>query len=243
MNKRIFGQNIVLRSYEEKDIPSIHRWMNDPETTKWMGRNFRNIKPLDVLTERVKSIISNPPDDGIFFVIADPNTDEYLGALDITSIDWYDQNGVLTIVIAEKQNRGQGLAQEALSLLLHYAFEERGLHKIELRVNEKNIGGIKCYEKVGFKIEGWLKDHTVVDEEYCDLILMGILRETKEDYLIHKMTLQPEPFEKILSGDKRMEFRLYDEKRQRITLGDSIEFTHSEDPSRTVQVKVVGYLC
>ena len=192
MNKRIKGEKIILRSYQEKDIPTIHRWMNDPETTKWMGRNYRKIRPIEELTERVKNLISNPPDDGIFFVIVDPETNKYLGALDLTSIDWYDSNGVLSIVIADKENRCKGLAQEALSLLINYAFKERGLHKIELRVNDKNIGAIKCYEKVGFREEGRLKDHTVVDEEYCDMILMGIVREIEEDFSIHKMQLYPE---------------------------------------------------
>ena len=40
------------------------------------------------------------------------------------------------------------------------------------------------------------------------------------------MRLQDEPFQRIKSGEKRIEVRLYDEKRQDISVGDEIEFIH-----------------
>lgn len=43
--------------------------------------------------------------------------------------------------------------------------------------------------------------------------------------MLHRMNLQPEPFEKIRSGQKTIELRLYDEKRRLITVGDCIEFS------------------
>ncbi|HHX58892.1 MAG TPA: RNA-binding protein, partial [Candidatus Moranbacteria bacterium] len=51
---------------------------------------------------------------------------------------------------------------------------------------------------------------------------------------IHKMKLATTPFEKIASGNKVIESRLYDEKRQQINLGDQIEFVCNDDQSRKV---------
>ena len=42
------------------------------------------------------------------------------------------------------------------------------------------------------------------------------------------MKLQPSPFERIKSGKKTIELRLYDEKRRKIQSGDEIEFTNAE---------------
>ncbi|MBM7636888.1 ASCH domain-containing protein [Streptococcus saliviloxodontae] len=42
--------------------------------------------------------------------------------------------------------------------------------------------------------------------------------------MIHEMLLAPEPFEKIKSGQKTIELRLYDDRRQAITIGDQICF-------------------
>ena len=43
---------------------------------------------------------------------------------------------------------------------------------------------------------------------------------------VHNMKLHAEPFEMIRSGQKTIELRLYDEKRQKIQEGDSIIFTN-----------------
>ena len=39
------------------------------------------------------------------------------------------------------------------------------------------------------------------------------------------MKLQKSPFERIKKGTKTVEFRLYDEKRRKINIGDQIEFS------------------
>lgn len=43
--------------------------------------------------------------------------------------------------------------------------------------------------------------------------------------MTHNMQLNHEPFVSIRAGKKTIEMRLFDEKRQRINIGDSIEFT------------------
>lgn len=47
--------------------------------------------------------------------------------------------------------------------------------------------------------------------------------------MIHSMKLCPAPFEMIKSGQKTIELRLYDEKRQLINVGDEIVFTNTVD--------------
>lgn len=56
----------------------------------------------------------------------------------------------------------------------------------------------------------------------------------------HRMRLLKEHFEKIERGEKTVEMRLMDEKRQRIRVGDLITFTCEEEPHREVAVEVVG---
>ena len=54
------------------------------------------------------------------------------------------------------------------------------------------------------------------------------------------MNLQPKYFDFIKDGTKRIELRLYDEKRQSIQLGDIIEFAKSEDEK--FKAEVIGLL-
>ena len=51
----------------------------------------------------------------------------------------------------------------------------------------------------------------------------------------HEMTLFPKPYASIASGQKTIELRLYDEKRQSIHIGDQIRFTNTEDTNDTLR--------
>lgn len=42
--------------------------------------------------------------------------------------------------------------------------------------------------------------------------------------MVHEMKLKESPFERIKNGTKTIEFRLYDEKRRKIKIGDEIKF-------------------
>lgn len=56
----------------------------------------------------------------------------------------------------------------------------------------------------------------------------------------HQMNLQPRYFDYIKDGTKRIELRLYDEKRSQIEIGDEIEFSKSE--TETLKAKVIGII-
>lgn len=56
------------------------------------------------------------------------------------------------------------------------------------------------------------------------------------------MKLSAEPFTKIKRGEKVIESRLYDEKRQQISVGDEIEFCENKHPENKIQVKVLELL-
>lgn len=59
-------------------------------------------------------------------------------------------------------------------------------------------------------------------------------------YMKHKMSLQSKYFDYIKTGTKRIELRLFDEKRQKIKIGDTIVFTSPGGES--LEAKVIGLL-
>ena len=58
----------------------------------------------------------------------------------------------------------------------------------------------------------------------------------------HTMKLQPFPFDRIKSGEKYIEVRLYDQKRREIKIGDTIEFRREPEETETVQAEVTALL-
>ena len=57
---------------------------------------------------------------------------------------------------------------------------------------------------------------------------------------MHEMKLQPEYYNYILNGTKRIEIRLFDEKRSKIKIGDTIKFLKEPDLKESFKIKVVG---
>ena len=56
--------------------------------------------------------------------------------------------------------------------------------------------------------------------------------------MIHQMGLYQEYFQSIKEGKKKIEVRLNDEKRRKIKVGDTIEFTRVPEQDETIHVKV-----
>lgn len=59
---------------------------------------------------------------------------------------------------------------------------------------------------------------------------------------IYDMKLQKEYYNYIKNGTKRIEIRLYDEKRQKLKLGDIIIFHLLDNENEYIEVKVIGLL-
>ena len=57
---------------------------------------------------------------------------------------------------------------------------------------------------------------------------------------MHEMKLQPEYYNYILNGTKRIEIRLNDEKRSKVKIGDTIKFLKEPDLKESFKIKVVG---
>ena len=69
-----------------------------------------------------------------------------------------------------------------------------------------------------------------------------IARKANNFMTTHQLKLATEPFNAIISGNKTIESRLYDAKRQKIQIGDRIIFTNRDNSEQTVTAEVVGLL-
>ena len=69
-----------------------------------------------------------------------------------------------------------------------------------------------------------------------------IARKVNDFMTTHQLKLATEPFNAIISGDKTIESRLYDAKRQKIQIGDRIIFTNRDNSEQTVTAEVVSLL-
>lgn len=60
--------------------------------------------------------------------------------------------------------------------------------------------------------------------------------------MTHEMRLTEKPFNNIKNGTKKIELRLFDEKRRKINLNDYIIFHKVDHEDETIKVKVIGLI-
>ncbi len=108
------------------------------------------------------------------FVALDAGT--VIGWCDISSSDHrpvLKHSGTLGMGIL-KPYRGQGIGKQLITTTIAAA-KASGLTRVELTVRETNTNAIELYKKVGFEIEGVLRNATYVDGVYTNHIAMAIL--------------------------------------------------------------------
>ena len=81
------------------------------------------------------------------------------------------------IVIGDPALRGLGIGTASMRSFLRVCFNELDLHRVQLFVDADNAEAIACYRKVGFQVEGLMREATRVDSEYISWHSMSILED------------------------------------------------------------------
>jgi RimJ/RimL family protein N-acetyltransferase len=72
--------------------------------------------------------------------------------------------------------RGRGLGREVTRLVLAWAFDVLGVHRVELQVLAGNRRAIDCDRACGFRQEGVRREAELYPDGWKDFILMGLLQ-------------------------------------------------------------------
>jgi len=171
----IIGEKTRLRAVERSDIPAFVRWFNDPEVRQYLSMYL----PLSQAQEERWFERQLEDESGHVFAI---ETAEgiHIGNVGLHGIDWKNRKAFCGIVIGEKAYWNQGYGADALRALLRFGFEELNLHRVFLHVYDFNGRAIRCYEKVGFRYEGRLRQSQFTEGRYVDELIMAMLREEWE---------------------------------------------------------------
>jgi ribosomal-protein-alanine N-acetyltransferase len=76
----------------------------------------------------------------------------------------------------------RGLGTRAVSLLVKKVFAGTGLRKLLAVVHDGNVASQRLLEKIGFKKEGFLREHYLINGKPEDEVLYGLLRADKITY-------------------------------------------------------------
>jgi RimJ/RimL family protein N-acetyltransferase len=178
------GERIRLRRIERADLPRLAGWVNDPE----VRRHLAHIYPMSVALEErwFEAQLGAEPAAQPFAIdvraeallpeSADPAWTP-AGVCGLHAIDWLARSAELGLFIGPTELRGAGYGTDVVRTLVSWCFRAINLHRVHLRVYEDNAAGIRCYEKVGFRVEGRLRQSRFQDGRYLDTLVMALLRD------------------------------------------------------------------
>lgn len=167
----IVGEKVSLRPITYDDTDLIISWRNNPI----IQQNFIFRKPftkemhIKWLDTKVKSGFV------VQYIIEDKGTKEPLGSVYFRDINKEFHSAEYGIFIGEISAHKKGIGSEAAKLFTEFGFKKLNLHRIELRVFERNNIAIKSYENAGFQIEGVFRDMVYFDGKYENIVFMAKL--------------------------------------------------------------------
>jgi RimJ/RimL family protein N-acetyltransferase len=172
MNLR--GNRLIINGLEREDLRERHKWLNDPEITRYFTNlGSTSLSEADLLNW-YESILTKKSQE-LHFAIFTGDL-KHIGGAQLKSIDWKNRNAELGIFIGDKSEWGKGYGTEATGILIHYGFNELNLHRLWLRVDTENLAALKSYQKSGMIQEGIFRDEVFREGAYHHSMIMSILR-------------------------------------------------------------------
>ncbi|MDQ4141481.1 MAG: GNAT family N-acetyltransferase [Bacteroidota bacterium] len=170
---------VQLEYFTQADFQQLMSWISNEELLiKWSGATFRFPLTEDELNWYIND--SNDPlqSDVLIYKAVDTDSGEAIGHISLGSINRSNNSARITrVLIGNVHARGKGYCQDMMLAILKVGFEELKLHRISLGVYEENEAAIRCYRKVGFNIDGVLRDSKKFGDTYWSLVEMSMLED------------------------------------------------------------------
>lgn len=180
----IVGEKVALGPIRRDLIPVYQRWINDLVTV----RNIDMIPhPMTLEQETNWYEQASAERNGAMFTIYELSSGLAIGNTHIFDVEYYHRHATFGILIGDPSKRGKGYGTEATRLMLDYAFTVLGLNNVMLTVAEFNAGGIKAYQKAGFREIGRRRRSRNVVGELWDTIYMDCLAEEFESPVLRRV--------------------------------------------------------
>ncbi|WP_458187624.1 GNAT family N-acetyltransferase [Haladaptatus sp. NG-WS-4] len=144
---------------------------SEHEATPTCGNHWGFLRPYshEQVEEFYENTITANNGDANFVVCIDG---EPIGEVSVFDVE-RDHGEIAYWIDTDWQ--GEGYATEAVSLLLDYVFDTRGLHRVVAKVVEFNGASRTLVERLGFTQEGRLRDHVFSGGDYHDVLFYGLL--------------------------------------------------------------------
>lgn len=167
-------QDVSIGPLRPEYAEAMYRWVSDPVVSQNLGlRHSPSMERTLAWLHRVESA-----KDMRGFAVHLKN--HHVGNVVIDQVDEYLAMGRLSVYIGESTARAARVGTTGIYLALQQSFADLNLHKIWLTVHNANYPAINVYNKLGFVLEGILRDEFWLRGVRVPALYMGLLRSDFE---------------------------------------------------------------
>lgn len=165
------GPRITLRQLGAGDVDDLFAVFSVPEVVRWFGTPLMRERAD---AERLLADIDSCRERGDLYQWGIQHAGVVIGTTTLAHISRANRRAELGFALG-RPHWGQGLAREAVGVLLDHAFGGMGLHRIEADTDPRNTRSMALLEAFGFQREGYARQRWFVDDEIQDAVLFGLL--------------------------------------------------------------------
>lgn len=164
------NEKIHLRALEPEDLEPLYRWENNPDL--WGVGNtlspFSRYILREYIAESHQDIFEAKQ---LRLMIELCSTGAAVGMVDLYDLEVHHRRAGIGILL-DPIYQGNGLATEAVNLMVEYAYSLLNLHQLYAYVPVKNEPSKALFTRCGFTITGILSDWIAIEGGYSDVIAM-----------------------------------------------------------------------
>ena len=166
--------NITLRDMRMSDSNAYFEYLNHPMVKQYLSNEDIPQTEAEAL-ECVKmwgSLFYNK--QGVFWTIADSQTDKLIGSIGLMSWNFYNRRAEISYDL-HHDYWGKGITTKALSNVLKLAFGAMAIYRIEARTMTGNTVSQHLLEKFTFKQEGLLRGYRIINNVPEDICMYSLV--------------------------------------------------------------------
>lgn len=175
--EQLATDRLTLRRFHRRDVSSLEEGVRSSladlnEWLPWAHMDYTRDDAVAFVRDSVQAWKEAKAYDYTIRLTEDP--DNHLGNISIWQTSRTGRIGEIGYWI-RTDLIGQGLATEATKAVMRVGFDNLNLHKITLRIAVGNRGSERVAEKLGYTVEGVLREELLIRGNWVDHTLYSIL--------------------------------------------------------------------
>ncbi|MFJ7408779.1 MULTISPECIES: GNAT family N-acetyltransferase [unclassified Lysinibacillus] len=167
----IQGRKCYVRTFQEKDAQSL---MGLVSRNKYFWSTYEPLQrpeyyTVDAQYKKIQeSLYLMNSKREYTFGIYELGTNNLIGHISLYAIKRLPYSSAFVGYAMDEIYVGKGIVTEAVELVVQFAFEQIGLHRVEAYVSTENNASIRVLEKSGFQREGLLRKLLYINGQWVD---------------------------------------------------------------------------